>query len=125
MVQGDIRGFDMEVGVSVKFVCEELCRLGDSVGFRCYFRGGVVYCLRSEWNVMGGKFGDGYRLLMASELVLEVVDGVVVCRKCRWGVGSGIGVCRDVVGELCDPGVFDSILRWFQVMAHRRDYGFG
>ena len=113
----------------VDVVCGELCKLGNSVGFRCYFRDGVVYCLRGGWEINGHLDIDWYvngpwdvngdrKLLRCSELVLEVRGVVVVCSKGRW--------CNcGVVGELCDPGVFDGILGWFQVMAHRRDYGFG
>lgn len=106
--------------VEANSVCEELCRIGDSVGFRCYFKCGMIFCLRDRWEVHTyGRYSDSvYGLMSMSELVLEVRGELVVCGKCRWGT-------RDVSWELCDPRVFEGILRWFQIMAHRRDYGFG
>ena len=88
---------------------------------RCFCVGESVCCLRDRgpYEFMSMMNFAEYELhvRLSSDLILGVVGGVVVCSKCRYDYHGDYRV----VWELCDPGVFDRVLGWFQVMTHRRD----
>jgi hypothetical protein len=98
----------------IKIVLFELCDIGNSVGFHCFFRENRVFCLRKK-PVGRSDGGDNLWFMRISDIVLVVENGVVSCFKSRFCDHRKVSWC------LSDPGSFDCILGWFREQVRQYD----
>jgi len=89
-------------------VCEELCSIGNSAGLKCHIRKNYVFCLKYDVVVYPRLHSEELLFKYKSDIILEVDDGVIRCTKCRYSNN------KEISWDLCDPGVFESILCWFK-----------